>query len=241
LAVSCNNASQRIKTQYLSGKPAWIYFYPDHTDTTTFISIEYYPNGKIHKRDTVQKGRIVGNHTVYYPDGSIYELMKVTNLPRVLLDPWDGFETRYYKNGIISQQFVYKNGQVDGPSKHYNSKGVLVKAYYLKDTTKEGEYNEYYTNGRVSYKVTFLHNVPIGKEYYFDEKGDTAKYYEIDEKGDESFPYKRWLNNGIILQGDFLDSSGTIAVWIWFSRGGREIKRMIQHSNKGIFVSPEPN
>ncbi len=80
---------------------------------------------------------------------------------------------------------------------------------------------------------------PIVKTF-FKENGDTLKYYKI-YNGRQSMPYKRRLENGAILEGNFVDTSEKAAIWKWLDKSGKEIKRIIQHPVNKAFPSPEPN
>jgi hypothetical protein len=80
----------------------------------------------------------------------------------------------------------------------------------------------------------------IGPNYYFRENGDTVKYIGV-WKGQESMPYKKWLKNGNILEGDYTDSTGKVVLWKWVDPKGKEIKRWIQYPKNKMFICPEPN
>jgi antitoxin component YwqK of YwqJK toxin-antitoxin module len=239
--VACKIARKRIVGRFPNGKVALIYYYPNKNDTLTFNSIEYYSSGQIHRRDSIQNGRVIGNSTIFYPNGKIYEIDSITNLPEIYGNRWDGKMTRYYENGNISEQFIIRKGIVDGLTRHYDESGILIKEYSLKDTTKNGEYKEFYKNGQLSFETTYLKGVPVGFEYFFGEKGDTIKYYAINHMGEISLPYKRWLANGEVLTGNFIDTSQNSAIWIWLTKDGKEFKRKVEHSDMKTFVSPEPN
>src|SRR5882757_1862482 len=156
LAVSCKGSRTRIVARCRNGAPGIVYYYPDRSDTTSFISKEYYPNGKIRKIDTVQAGRLFGHLMQYYPSGKISGITIATNSPKPYTDDIDGAETDYYENGKISGQFTLKGSQLNGLAKFYNMNGVLVKEYFLKDSIKNGEYREFYENGHIYFKTTFL-------------------------------------------------------------------------------------
>jgi hypothetical protein len=54
-------------------------------------------------------------------------------------------------------------------------------------------------------------------------------------------PYKRWLDDGNILEGNFIDSNKKAVMWKWIDKSGKEIKRTIRYPRNKIFLSPEPN
>jgi len=239
LASSCKSPSKKIIGRFSDGTPIMIYEYPDHSDTSSFISITYYPNGRVHQRDTVKNFKVVGRPTVYYSNGNVYQIDSFFSSPDAFTNQWNGVMTQFYENGKISGQFSIKNGIIDGRSKHFNIDGILIKEYFEKDSVKQGDYKEFYNNGKVSFQATFLNDVPVGYEYFFDENGDTVKYFAVNKNGESSLPYKKWLKNGEILQGDFADSTKNNVTWVWFSRDGKELRRKTERSTNKMFVVHE--
>src|SRR5258706_8707839 len=71
--LSCKRPGKKIE-RFKDGSIAIIYEYPNRADTMTYTYIENYPNGRIHKKFSVEKNMIVGYPTVYYPSGKIYEI-----------------------------------------------------------------------------------------------------------------------------------------------------------------------
>jgi antitoxin component YwqK of YwqJK toxin-antitoxin module len=239
--AACKTPKTKIVARFRDSTKAMVFYYPDRNDTTSFVSTEYYRNGHISKLDTVQNGYIVGTAKAYFPDGKIYHLVHFADHTKAFNDHWDGTVTQYYENGERSGEFIVKNGLLEGLSKYYNGKGILVKEYGLtKDSIKTGAYREFFDNGRVSLERNYQNGQAVGYEYMFTERGDTDRYYAMSE-GHWSMPSKRWLTNGQILEGNFYDSSGKIVIWKWLTRDGKELKRSIKYSVNKKFVSPEPN
>jgi antitoxin component YwqK of YwqJK toxin-antitoxin module len=241
LWAGCKRPKTKIVLRHTDFTKSMVFYYPDRDDTTNFISTEYYPNGQISKLDTVQNGYVVGTGKEYFPDGKIYHLVHFAAHTRAFNDHWDGTITQYYENGVRSAEFIVKNGDLEGLSKYYNGKGVLVKEYGLtKDSIKIGPYREFFDSGRVSLERNYQNGQAVGYEYMFTERGDTDRYYALSD-GRWTFPQKRWLANGQILEGNFYDSSGKIVIWKWLNKDGKELKRSIRHSVNKKFVSPEEN
>ena len=146
---------------------------------------------------------------------------------------------RYNENGSISQQFIVAGGSLNGLSRHYNGNGVLVKEYYLiNDSIKEGDYKEYFENGRILRQATYHMDTLVGTEYIFKENGDTAKYYSH-YRGNPDLPYKKWLDNGNILLGNYSPKTSKYVVWKWYDKSGKELRTKIVHPSKNGFVTPE--
>jgi len=52
-------------------------------------------------------------------------------------------------------------------------------------------------------------------------------------------PYKKWLNNGTILSGDYVDTSESAVTWEWHSPDGKLGKKETHIVKNGEFVAPE--
>jgi len=52
-------------------------------------------------------------------------------------------------------------------------------------------------------------------------------------------PYKKWLNNGTILSGDYVDTSESAVTWEWHSPDGKLGKKETHIIKNGEFVAPE--
>ncbi len=73
--------------------------------------------------------------------------------------------------------------------------------------------------------------------YYFNEKGDTTKYYNH-HNGVMTFPYKKWLDNGLVLYGNYTNNNEKEVLWQWFDKSGNETKREIIKAHSTGFVAP---
>lgn len=240
--MSCKNPIKKVISRYPDGTPGVIYEYSDKNDTLNFISKSYYHNGNIHKISTVVGGKFIGKPTTFYENGKISQIDSLLHRRSPDENDWDADVVTFYNNGSVSEKFKIRHGYVSGMTEFYNEKGLLVKEYYVtKDTIKNGLYKEFNGNGKVVYETTYRNDTLSDFEYYFDDNGDTLKYNAVTKEGGGTFPYKRWLKNGEILQGIFVDSSGKIAEWKWIDKNGKVLKRKLQHSVNKIFISPKDN
>ena len=191
------------------------------------------------KEATIKNGEYVGEKITYFHNGKIYQIDSMSQPCRMDVNACDGVLIRFNENGTISQHFTIKNGYFNGVSQHYDGHGKLVKEYYLlNDSIKDGMYKEFYDNGKTSRLASYRNDTLIGYEYFFKENGDTIKYYNH-YKGDLDFPYKKWLDNGHILLGNYGDKTSKYVVWKWYDKTGKEIKTKILRPSKIGFVTPE--
>lgn len=124
-------------------------------------------------------------------------------------------------------------------SQHFLDNGILVKEYELKNgMTKDGIYREFHDNGKVAFECKYQNDTIVGYGYYFNDKGDTVKYHNH-YNGIITFPYKKWLDNGNILVGDFSDKSEKSVTWKWLDKNGRQIKSKVAYAKVEGFSAPE--
>jgi antitoxin component YwqK of YwqJK toxin-antitoxin module len=101
---------------------------------------------------------------------------------------------------------------------------------------KNGIYREFHDNGRIAFEGKYQNDTIVGFAYCFTESGDTSIYFNH-HNGANSFPYKKWLDNGLTLLGDFTDASKKSVTWKWFDKRGKQIKIIIEYAkNKGFAV-----
>lgn len=240
-AVSCEIPGKKVKLVFANGTPAIVHEYPDMHDTSTFIAKEFYPSGKLHKVATIEGNKYVGTVKTYYPSGKNYQIDSLLSPWKTSSEIWNGLVTTYYENGNISEKFIVKHGAISGLSRHYDNRGILVKQYYLiNDTVKSGEYEEFFDNGNVALKAFYKNDTITGIKYFFKENGDTAKYYQV-YKDRPSMPYKKWLENGNVLQGNFIDSAQSAIIWKWTDKNGYLIKQQTIYAINKKFVAPDSN
>jgi antitoxin component YwqK of YwqJK toxin-antitoxin module len=181
----------------------------------------------------------VGTPLVYYPSGKIYEIDSIYGARNVDSPSWNGRITSFYENGKIQKVLQVKQGIIRGLAKIYDSNGMLIKEYFLtRDSIKNGPYTEFYPGGAIMTKANFENDTLNGMMYFFNEKGDTAKYY-YRHKGNIVMPYKKWLDDGTILFGNYANKDETEILWCWYTKEGKIIKKKIQRIKDRGFVVPQ--
>jgi antitoxin component YwqK of YwqJK toxin-antitoxin module len=237
--ISCKTELKKTLVTFPDGNPAVQAIYPDKSDTTSGRLLIYYPNGKIYKEAILLNNQYVNRKVTYYKNGNVSQIDSLTSACDTTTDLCDGIVVRYYENGNISQRYIVKNNAHNGLTQQYASNGKISKEYELiNDTIKNGIYHEFYDNGKIAFECNYKNDTIAGYGFYFNENGDTIKYYNHFD-GMLSFPYKKWLDNGQILYGDYTDKLENSVTWIWLDKSGKEIKREIANSKKEGFIIPE--
>ena len=238
LVCSCKRPLEKVMSRFKDGSVALVYDYPDKSDTSTYTYIEYFSNGNVHKMIPIKSNRIVNYPKWYYPNGKIIEIDSLAQPGDWPNLTWNGKSTKYYENGMKTVSEV-KNGLREGLSEVFDTNGKPIKEYYLvNDSIKSGPYTEFYPDGKVSVRGKFENNLLEGMMYFFDEAGGTVKYYKR-VKGEIFMPYKQWLPDGRILLGTYGNNEGTVVVWRWLTKNGKNIKTQVQTSKDRTFGVPQ--
>jgi len=236
---SCRHRMERVLYRHKNGRVALVREYPDGSDTLSFIMKEFYPDGTLRRIGDIRKGNYVGKIITFFKNGVVSQTDSILIPCNMITDACDEIMTRYNENGTVSQRFTIKQGIMSGLYQQYNPKGFLEKTYYLEnDSIKNGDYKEYYPNGRIFRHMTYHMDTIIGTVYTFKQNGDTLlwdQYY----KGQKSFPYKKWLDDGTTLEGDFVDDKSKAVIWTWRTKEGKEIKKEVRMPGKSGYVVPK--
>lgn len=232
LLMSCKNELKKIITKYPNGNTRSVLEYSDSQDTLNFSIKNYYPDGGIQSEAVVANGKYVGEKIIYFENGKIYQIDSLSEPCERPTRVWNGVLIRFNKNGTLSQRYTVKNGHFNGLSKHFDANGILIKEYYLKnDSIKDGEYKEFWSNGKVSFATNFKNDTIADFQCFFNENGDTIKYHRV-HNGLISFPYKEWLPDGRTLIGNHEENPRPIIIWKWFDKNGKEIRSKIVSQTK---------
>lgn len=86
----------------------------------------------------------------------------------------------YTRDGKLREEVEY-NGLI-GYQKVYYESGKIHKETYIDSYTNlfNGEYKEYYENGKLKVKFNYINGYLNGKQYYYDENGRETKVEEYD-------------------------------------------------------------
>jgi hypothetical protein len=236
---SCKSNKKEIIKAYPNGNPLVVFNFPDKNDKSQFEIEVFYLNGNIQRKLFVKDGYFVDSIITYSESKKVSQVDSLANPCDTLTRACNASRIVYYNNGRIAERYSLKNGKYNGFSQHFDENGILVKEYSLiKDSIKDGEYKEYDKKGKLDFKGTFKNDTLVGFCYYFNDYGDTIKYYN-NYMGVMSFPYKKWLNDGRTLIGNFASEDRKVILWIWYDKKNRKIKTMKNYATKNGFIAPE--
>jgi antitoxin component YwqK of YwqJK toxin-antitoxin module len=107
----------------------WKYY---QKNSDALLTVENYNN----------KGELIGERLVYYPNGQIAETRHYTN------GELEGAAKWYSVKNVLLKEMIYVDGELHGPAKFYNPKGELVSKGQYKRDKKDGVW-KYYEAGKL--------------------------------------------------------------------------------------------
>jgi antitoxin component YwqK of YwqJK toxin-antitoxin module len=234
LLRGCKTEYRKSIDTYSNGKTKIEYVYPDKANQSKYAIIEYYNDGQISFKATVDNNKFVGVKVNYFENGNLSEVDSITNPCDLNNCCCDGKVSKYYSNGKLEQSFENKNGNVDGQVLLYgsDSSGKLWSIRSYQEDKKNGVSKTFYESGKV-YKIEkFSNDTLVDYVIYFQENGDTMKV-NYTWKGNEDFPSKKWLESGQIFYATYLDNSYNKALYRWTDKAGKELRREIVSPKSG--------
>ena len=150
-----------------------------------------------------------------------------------------------YPNDKLAIEYVY-------PDKNDTSKYAYVAYFKNGDTMFKAEVNDlkfvekkinYYENGKIEsietlYKPTALDDSLYDCEImYFTPEGNPFKNLHYKD-GVKALPSKYWLDNRIILTGNYNDRLHNTVLWQWYDRYDRIIRQRIDSGTVDGFTTP---
>jgi len=254
---SCDKKIKVIARNYKDGSPKEIRYFNNENDSKQKINITY-----------VDGVGVLNVPASFYQE-LYYDNAVLQTRGQYLKGYSSGLWEYFNKNGSQQAKCYYKNGKTVDTVYCFDSIGRMQRHMIEIDTTKKlWNYYTYYPNGKLKehtyihitgddsgflydgpdtawfdngnpiYKVKFKNDTLIGIAYTFSKNGDSLKYVTY-RKGDIGFPYKQWLENGLILYGNYIDKSEKEVLWQWFDKSAKEIKREIQKKdNHSQFIPP---
>jgi antitoxin component YwqK of YwqJK toxin-antitoxin module len=225
---SCKQEYRKIIDTYSNGKIKVEYVYANKSNTARYQIIEYYPDGEISFKGTVENNKFVGVKCNYYENGELKQVDSLTRHCDLDFCCCDGKVLKYYSNGKPDQAFENRNGAANGLVHLYenDSSGRLGIIYTYSDDKKNGPYKRFYSSGQLYCSGTYRNDTLVGQVYYFKPNGDSLKI-NATWHGKEDFPSKKWLDNGEVFYATYLDNTYNKALYRWTDKLGKELRREI--------------
>lgn len=163
---------------YVADGPREIFYFHDGTDGLSArgnVDAEGNPSGEFTfffaggnisgKGDVDSKGNKTGRHLSYHPNG-------VLQAESIYKDgELNGPSKEYYDNGTLYVEAQFENGLLNGPAALYHKHGALSRKFIFKDGAPVDTIYDYHNNGQLSAKVPQQNGAGNGLATYFHEDG----------------------------------------------------------------------
>ena len=202
------------------------------------------PYGGIVRTETFVKGRVEDTTRYFYEEGTVEQLLPVKN------GDIHGLGYLYYPNiypnvpPVVKIEAHFAQGKLDGSFKKYNSSGILIEESNYSEGIQQGEAFEYYTQGALARKASFLNDKLYGTAIDFQPNGDTSEisYYPPSENAnlyyayypDGKLRYESQMENGNVF-GTWKRyfHNGNVAVSGYRNKDGSEEGKKINYCENG--------
>ena len=236
--TSCKTKYQEVFDKFSNGHPKEVRIYDDKKNKDDYNIIFYFENDSVKFKGTVKNNQYVGQKISYYKTGILQQIDSLIKPCNFDFCCCDGKVTRFDSTGKLVETFEVRNGEKNGKAFIYKQNDKLDITKIYKDGKVNGETIYFYDNGLKEVLANHKNDTLVNYIYYFNENGDTAKYYNH-HNGVMAFPYKKWLDNGLILYGNYTNDKEKEVLWQWFDKSGKETKREIRKAQSTGFVAPD--
>ena len=167
----------------------------------------FYEDGSLMEEGSFRNDKRDGFFKTYDRRGNLLELKKFVDGEEVIDAPEIArldVITEYYESGVISRVITLKNGVAEGVSREYAEDGSIERAVIYvggnivaegimdEEGNKEGLWEEFYLDGSLRAKGSYLNNRKTGEWVYYHE-------------------------NGILEQTGLYDTEGKpVGKWVWY-------------------------
>jgi len=174
LALACSN-KKMVDTKHSNGQIMEQYtLNADQEKDGMYRS--FYENGNKYEEANYSKGVLTGERKIYFQNGNI-DIIEVYNQSGQL----DGEYKAYHENGKLKVEKFYKNNLMEGVLKVYYPSGNIKEEVLLTNNTENGPFTEYFENGKIQWKGTYLNgDNEFGLLEEFDSTGTLIKKMECD-------------------------------------------------------------
>ena len=107
-------------------------------------------------------------------------------------------ERTYYNNGILKMEIEKIAGKLNGKSKFFDQSSNLISIANYSQNILHGNWEEYYKNGIIKYKVLYNYGFKHGTEIRYYENGNIKSETRYNN-GDIISETLRWDNEGNII------------------------------------------
>ena len=235
ILISCQRKETRKVIQFFAnGRPQFVNYYLDFTDTSTYRREVLFENGKKEYVGEIVNGQKEGEWTWWYSNGNKKDKCKYTNGKEIdtifhwyengklkkleILKPRNEHSTSnctlccnatflcYYENGVLNEKFSKVNDEFEDSSKTWSSDGKLQEEGVFKNNKKEGRWKFFSSNGDITLR---------------DFKNGLKNGYSLEILSDSTGTQ--------IIKGQYLSDLET-GLWKWYTKDSI-LKQTVNYEN----------
>ncbi len=257
-----NGYYYKYKKDVVEGVYLWSteLFAGDKKEGTAYI---YFPDGRIQQTIVYNNGKKEGLSKEYDKEGNVITLLEYNNdflISRERINRTDnngkrqGEWNEFYPNGTIKTERTFKDDQLHGYYKEYDTQGRLTLTMLydngsivksrVEDEPDIEVVNRYSQDGKLVYSGPFRNDVPVGihREYGGDGRVTNAFIYNdnglllsegiVDEAGNSNGKWKDYYSKGNIkAEGQYKDNRRT-GIWKFYSIDGNSEQTGSYNNNR---------
>jgi len=125
----------------------------------------YARQGYLLREENYHNYRLEGEMKIFYPSGSIKELLHYSDGLRV------GDDKSYYENGGLESEDTYVNNDLEGPGVHYYDTGEVKSREHYSKGKLDGEKTILYKSGIIKQVVYYQNGLMEGAAITYGEDG----------------------------------------------------------------------
>jgi antitoxin component YwqK of YwqJK toxin-antitoxin module len=112
---------------------------------------------------------------------------------------YTGKHTVYYASGVIKEEFLVKEGKLDGEIVKYYDNGSKMEVGNYENNLKFGLWTRFNTSGSVIAEASYKNGKKDGSWVVYDDKG--TKLFKMEYKdGEKVGTWNQWDENGNLIK-----------------------------------------
>jgi len=178
----------------------------------------FYDDGSLRMEGSFRNGKREGFFKTYDQHGNLIDIKKYVDDEEVIDAPEISalqVITEYYETGVVSRITTLRNGIPEGVSREYNEDGTVAQAIVYaagsiigkgimnEEGKREGAWEEYYVNGNIRARGSYINDFKIGEWVYYHENGQLEQKGDYDENGKPIGKWVWYYDNGNLWREEF--------------------------------------
>ncbi len=200
--------------------------------------MEFYESSGIKRTEEWRNGILSGFVKEYEQNGHLKNIFKYVNGElQEDAEELKFYDIRYdyYESGRLKIMGSYRNDLPDGVRREYDELGNIIKGYIFlngkmiaegiidEKGLKQGNFLEYYENGRVKAEGRYVDSKPVGAWKYYYSEGTIEQEGSFDNRGRHDGMWLWYYNNGNVWKKENFENGVNEGEYIEYDISGKVI------------------